>query len=268
MQSPPWFAPEPGEATAGSCAESIPARAGQHLSAKGTNYGPPQESDAELHKKSEMEKTCPPSLLVMTFHTRPSHLKLQARSTVAFKLLKHQLTLSGKQSAEAKVRSSSLSVVSNHKILYMKKQVGYFHDLQLYFLQLHLIPLLLEPASFPNLLLYLPKYPSLAHAAFLRETALEPAATSHCTSSPPNSHHLYSTAVSSNSCNTFGAKCRNMSLLHCYHLLCVGALRLYLFALMPFTLLTYYYSQTLSVVIPSLSTTLQNPCPQLAGARV
>lgn len=209
-----------------------------------------------------MEKTCPPSLLVMTFHARPSHLKLQARSTAAFKLLKHQLTLSGKQSAEAKVKSSSLSAVTNHKILYMKKQVGDFHDLQLYFLQLHLIPLPLEPASFPNLLLYLPKY------AFLREMALEPAAASHCTSSPPNSHHLYSTAVSSNSRNTFGAKCRNISLLQCYHLLCVGALRLYLFALMPFTLLMYYYSQTLSVVTPSLSTTLQTPCPQLAGARV
>ena len=132
-----------------------------------------------------MEKTCPPSPRVMTFHTCPSPLKLQARSTVAFKLLKHQLTPSGKQSAKAEVKNSSISAGSNHKILYVKKQAGDFHDLQL-----HLISLLFKPASFLDLLLYLPKYPSLAHAAFLRETVLERGATSHCTSPPPSSHHL------------------------------------------------------------------------------
>lgn len=34
----------------------------------------------------------------------------------------------------------------------MKEQAGDFHDLQLHFQQLCLIPLLLEPASFPDLL--------------------------------------------------------------------------------------------------------------------
>lgn len=92
VQSPPWLTPEPGETTAGGCAERL-ARAsllelGSICLPKALIMGPFQGLDAELPGKSEMERTCPPSPPVTTFHACPSCLKLQARSTVAFKLLK------------------------------------------------------------------------------------------------------------------------------------------------------------------------------------
>jgi len=228
-------------ATMRAAVGAFPSALGSICLPRELTLGPHHESDAELPKKSEMEKTCPPSPPVTGFYACPSCLKLQARSTVAFKLLKHRLTSSDKQSAEVKVKNSSNSAGSNHKILYVKKQAGDFHDLQLHFLQLRLIPLLLDPASLPDLLLYLPKYPSLAHTAFLRDTPLN----SHCASPPPSSHHPYSIAEPSNSCNPFGAKCCHISLLCCHHLLCVDALQLHLLIFMPFTLLTHAHSHCL-----------------------
>lgn len=86
---------EPGEAIVGGCSERPMRASPLGLGSKAWYgwisiclpraliMGLHQESEAEL-PKSEMEETCPPSPPVMIFHTCPSHLKLQARSTAAF----------------------------------------------------------------------------------------------------------------------------------------------------------------------------------------